>query len=341
MTMTNRERFSALMNFQPVDRLPVIEWANWWNETVDRWHEDGLPASCASRKDICRYFGLDRIETAWFKPYGTCPRGSGRHDRQAGILAHVTDYEQARSMMFPDKSPDPGQLEKTAAIQQEDVVTFLQLDGFFWCPREVFGVERHLFAFYDEPDVMNDLNSRLLEWNIRQIDKVLEIYKPEYIVFAEDMTYNNGPMLSRIQFDEFIMPCYREIVAHLKGSGIPVMVDSDGDIHELTAWFSDAGISGMLPLERQAGTDVSFLRKNFPTMRFLGNFDKTTMHLGEQELRAEFERLMPAAVQGGYAISCDHQAPPAVSCDDYKRYIQLFREYAQKAGREMRASMGE
>ncbi len=340
MTMTNRERFSALMNFQTVDRLPVIEWANWWNETTERWHVDGLPASCKSRHDIYQYFGVDRIETAWFKPYGTCPRGSGRHDRQAGILVHVKDYEEARSMMFPDDSPDPAQLEKQAAVQQEDVVTFLQLDGFFWCPREVFGVERHLFSFYDEPDVMKDLNSRLLEWNLRQIDRVRKVYQPEYIVFSEDMTYNNGSMLSKEQFDEFVKPCYQTIVAHLEDADIPIMVDSDGDIHELTAWFSEAGISGMHPMERQAGTDVNYLRKAFPKMRFLGNFDKTKMHLGEQELRNEFERLMPAAVQGGYAISCDHQTPPAVSCEDYKLYVQLFREYAEKASREMRTVSG-
>ena len=42
--MTNRERFQALMHFQPVDRLPIVEWASWWNETLDRWHGEGLDA---------------------------------------------------------------------------------------------------------------------------------------------------------------------------------------------------------------------------------------------------------------------------------------------------------
>ena len=57
--MTNRERFQAVMNFQPVDRLPVVEWAGWWDETIERWHGEKLPRDLTDRYDICRHFGLD------------------------------------------------------------------------------------------------------------------------------------------------------------------------------------------------------------------------------------------------------------------------------------------
>ena len=53
------------------------------------------------------------------------------------------------------------------------------------------------------------------------------------------------------------------------------------------------------------------------------------MHLGEAALRKEFERVLPVAREGGYMISCDHQTPPAVSLDDYRLYLKLFREYAE------------
>ena len=42
--MNNVERFKNLMSFKPVDRLPVIEWAGYWDKTIDRWHGEGLPA---------------------------------------------------------------------------------------------------------------------------------------------------------------------------------------------------------------------------------------------------------------------------------------------------------
>ena len=68
-------------------------------------------------------------------------------------------------------------------------------------------------------------------------------------------------------------------------------------------------------------------------MRFVGAFDKRVMHKGEDAIRAEFERLLPVAVSGGFLPSCDHQTPPEVSYRDYLLYLSLFREYAGEAGR--------
>ena len=98
------------------------------------------------------------------------------------------------------------------------------------------------------------------------------------------------------------------------------------------AWFRDAGIKGILPLERQAGVDVAVLREKFPDMRFIGCFDKMTMNRGEAAMRAEFERLLPVAKKGGLIISVDHQTPPGVSYKEYLTFLSLFREYADKAG---------
>jgi len=49
-------------------------------------------------------------------------------------------------------------------------------------------------------------------------------------------------------------------------------------------------------------------------------------------MRAEFERLLPIAAQGGLFISCDHQTPPGVSYANYQTYLTLFREYSERAG---------
>ncbi len=35
--MTTRERFQAVTRFEPFDRLPILEWAPWWNQTIERW----------------------------------------------------------------------------------------------------------------------------------------------------------------------------------------------------------------------------------------------------------------------------------------------------------------
>ena len=42
--MTPRERFLKTLNFElPDDRLPMVEWAAWWDQTLERWKQEGLP----------------------------------------------------------------------------------------------------------------------------------------------------------------------------------------------------------------------------------------------------------------------------------------------------------
>ncbi len=68
--MNHPERFRAVMSFQNVDRLPRWEWAMWWDRTIARWHEEGLPRNLPFHRvfDIAQSFGLDPYQQlAWFK----------------------------------------------------------------------------------------------------------------------------------------------------------------------------------------------------------------------------------------------------------------------------------
>jgi len=340
-SMTTRERFKAVMNFQPFDRLPILEWAGWWNQTVDRWHEEALPVELTDRCDICRHFGLDVYLVQGFVARTEGTPTPAHHG--AGIITSMDDYEKVREHLFPWPLPDAETVWETwrgFRRQQErgDVALWFSLEGPFWFPRGLLGIERHLFAFYDQPELMHRINRDLTDWQVKVVDALLEVCTPDFMSFAEDMSYNHGPMLSEELFDEFLLPYYRRVVPRLTASGVLAIVDSDGDITTPAAWFERAGLDGILPLERQAGVDVAQLRRMHPKMRFIGCFDKMTMNRGEEAMRAEFSRLLPTAAAGGLIVSCDHQTPPGVSYDDYRLYVRLFREYAEEAGRLSRQS---
>lgn len=328
--MTVRERFRAVMDFRPFDRLPVVEWAPWWDKTIERWRCEGLPAQLEGY-EINRHFGLDVYRQDWVRPQGPgCPEAA-RHG--SGIIAGADDYDRVRPLLYPEEPIDPDWWRAAARAQAAGVeVLWLTLDGFFWWPRALFGIERHLFAFYDQPDLMHRINADLAEYNLRVIEAVGEITAPDFCTFAEDMSYNHGPMLSKDLFDEFMKPYYLKVVPRLEELGILAIVDSDGDVTVPAGWFAGSGIDGILPLERQSGVDVADLRRRHPRMRFVGAFDKMVMTRGEAAMRAEFERLLPIAACGGLVMGCDHQTPPGVSLADYRLYLSLFREYAERAG---------
>lgn len=86
-----------------------------------------------------------------------------------------------------------------------------------------------------------------------------------------------------------------------------------------------------MPLERQAGVDVNRIRENHPDWIMVGGYNKLIMHKGEEAMREEFERILPAMKSGRYVPSVDHQTPPDVTMENYKIYVKLLKEYAQKA----------
>lgn len=330
--MTPRERFLRVLNFQPVpDRLPMVEWAAWWDKTIARWKLEGLPAEL-DWEGQQRHFGLDVLFCIRAAPTGPdCPRAA---HHGAGIVADEASYEAVLPHLYPDAAL--GELvararELAPRHQRGEIIIRLWLDGFFWWPRTLLGIENHLYAFYDQPALMQRINGDLAAHHLRTLDALLPVLKPDMVGFAEDMSYNHGPMLSRELFDEFLLPHYRRVVPAIRDRGIKVLVDSDGDVTTMIPWLTDAGIEGVYPLERQAGVDVGVIRRMYPRLLMMGGYDKMVMSKGEAAMRAEFERLLPVMRSGGFIPSVDHQTPPGVSLENYRTYTRLFAEYAAKA----------
>jgi hypothetical protein len=328
--METRARFQNVMNFKPTDRLPYVEWAPWWKDaTIARWYKEGLPRHLQTDTQLREYFGLDIYEQDWIRPYGpTMPKVEHGHSR----VTDMDGYQQFKKLhLYPPDAFDKTRVQQWAELQKKgEIVVWITLEGFFWYPRTLLGIERHLFAFYDQPELMHAMNEDLLAYHLRVLDEFCAICRPDFMTFAEDMSYNNGPMLSKDLFDEFIAPYYRRIVPKLKEYGIIPVIDSDGDIEKLIPWFLEVGVDGFLPLERQAGFDIVKLRQLYPRTRYIGGYDKMVMSQGEAAMRREFERLRPVMQQGGFIPSCDHQTPPGVSLDDYRLYLKLMREYGGK-----------
>lgn len=325
--MTARERFLKTLNFKkPDDRLPMIEWAAWWNLTADRWKNEGFEKAY-DYVESQKYFDLDPIFCI-----GASPRSA-----QFPNFGNITDeesYEKIRPYLFQDEGIN-ALIEGVKTLKEQhdkgEIIIRVWLDGFFWFPRTLFGIEGHLYAFYDYPELMHRINNDLADFNIKVIDALCKVITPDMFGFAEDMSYNHGPMISYNIFQEFLLPYYSRVIPHINKYGVKVFIDSDGDITEMVPWFMEAGIEGVYPLERQAGVDINFIREKYPKFLMLGAYDKMVMKHGESAMRAEFERILPVMKSGGYIPSVDHQTPPDVSFENYKIYARLFKEYAEKA----------
>jgi hypothetical protein len=333
------ERFRNLISGKNIDRLPMIEWVGWWDQTLARWKNDGLV--CREDlsypflvRDVQLFFGLDACIQYWISAHSQDAPKPLSHG--AGIMKTRKDYEKIKGTLYPD----PVKVVRKSYIDwinetrdEGNTMHWFTLEGYFWFARTLFGIEGHLYSFYDEPELLKEICHDHTEWMKKVIEYIGNSVRFDFMTFGEDMSYNHGPMLSKELFDEFLYPFYKEIIPVLKKLDIPIFLDSDGDITLAVDWYASVGIEGMLPLERQAGVDVSEYLKKQPNMFFLGHFDKMCMKHGEESMRREFERLLPSMKTGRFIPSVDHQTPPDVSLENYQIYVKLFKEYTSKVNR--------
>jgi len=329
---TTRERVRNTLNFKKcADRLPMVEWVSWWKPTVERWRKEGLNPAL-NGDEINDEFGLDKIMFIGAWPVSEeCPRPTVEG---GSIVTDLASYEKIKKYLFTEKSIE--QAVETAKNLKDyhekgEAAVRFWMDGCFWFPRSLLGIEGHLFAFYDQAELLHRMNEDLTRFNIKVFERVSEVLIPEFVALAEDMSYNHGPMLSYELFKEFLLPYYRRLVEAIKPTGCKILVDSDGDVTEMISWILEAGIDGIYPHERQAGVDIVKIREQYPELIMMGGFDKMVMDKGEEAIRAEFERIFPVMKSGGFIPSVDHQTPPNVSLDDYRLYLKLFKEYCTKA----------
>lgn len=331
--MNHVERFRALVSFEEVDRLPRWEWAMWWDETIARWKKEGLPAhfsETSSVFEIHEYFGMDPYKQFWFST--TDPTVAAVQHHVEGMVEEMDDYLRYLPDFFPDHGPSIAATMGEWANRQArgDAVVWITLEGFFWFPRTLMGFTNMMYAYYDQPELIHRINSDLLKFNLGILDKLAPVCVPTFATIAEDMSYNNGPMVSREICDEFLTPYYNPLVARLKELNIIPIVDTDGNATKLIPWLQSVGIRGVLPLERQAGFDGMSIREEFPGFILFGHFNKMVMNQGVDKVREEFERLVPLMRSGGFIPSVDHQTPPSVSLDEYRQYLELLFEYTDK-----------
>ena len=325
--MTSRERYKSILEFRKPDRLPFTEWAPWWDKTLDRWAEEGLARDMPHYERFA-YFGLEPMDALHAAPWLPPAPYHG-----AAVITSEAQYDEMRGEIFSDehirKSCERA-LELKARHEADETSTRFTVNGFFWFPRRCFGIEPHLFAFYDHAELMKRMCADLLAFNMRGISAVTDIVAPDIFHISEDMSYNNGPMLSEEMFREFIRPYYKVLIPHCKKCGLKVFIDTDGDVAPMIPWLVESGADGILPLERQAGVDIVQIRRDYPGLLLFGGFDKMVMNRGEAAIHAEFERILPVIRSGGYIPGVDHQTPPGVSLEQFKCFVRVLKEYTQK-----------
>jgi uroporphyrinogen decarboxylase len=193
----------------------------------------------------------------------------------------------------------------------------------------LLGVERALFAFYDEPALIHEMMECYTEFVLGILPQVIETAPLTAVFFWEDMCYRGGPLISPAMFREFMVPRYRRITDLARSKGIDVVfVDSDGDVSQLIPLWIQSGINGVYPMEVAAGMDVVKLRRQYGRdLLITGGIDKRALAAGPQAIDDELKAKMPLADEGGYIPHIDHAIPHDVPYEAFAYYWRRKKEF--------------
>jgi len=197
-------------------------------------------------------------------------------------VANMDDYRKLRPHLYSEETYGfDKNLFGAAAAEQEkgDLVVLMDIEGFFFWPREVIGIERHLFAFYDQPELLHEINKDMVQYLMRLIDRISRTCVPDMIIIGEDFCGKNGPMVSEEMFLQTVKPYYETIIAHIENYGIIPIVDCDGMvIHPIASIWSLYRPLGGWALER-----LSLSLLNLSNALLSNHYD---YHFGDEKIMA-------------------------------------------------------
>lgn len=354
--LTHRERFRRVMHFEPVDR--VIHWEfGYLDETVKRWHDEGLPEAVTGNAPIEAYFGVD--------PVDHIPTNSGILPPWEGEEEILEERGDSRIVRLPDGTVQEMQLEgkrttiphyiKMPITDRDDWKRFkerldpshpdrqqsdwdevarrlnssdkpvgIDIGSYFGIPRNWIGFENIALMCYDDRPLLEEIIATCSELIYSQIEEALKHCTPDFAAGWEDICFRNGPIVGPAMFRELVYPHLKKVCDLLRSHGCDVIwTDCDGNINHLVPVWLDAGLNCMFPIEVQGGSDPVALREEYGKQILLrGGIAKYELAKGKKEIIAELKRVEKIVFEGGFIPHGDHRIPEDVSLENYRYYIR-------------------
>ena len=360
--MTNRERFLKLMRGEPVDRAPFFPCFGPWPATLERWHKEGLPED-ADYAEVVGYDGdmRNRLPVKGFLCPGIQPEvieedddtrividhfGVRKRDRKdqgsmpeflSFLVSDRSDWEEAKKRFdpsTPERLPPAEEWRDFCAQNEKRTDPCYAGDrpiGFFGGPRQLFGLEGLVYAFFDDAGLVEDVLDTLCDLWTDFYPRVIEDAPIDLFFVWEDMCFKTGPLLGPDMFRQFLLPRYKRLTAVLRDAGVDIiMVDSDGDPRALIDLWLEGGVTCLFPWETQMGLDITEVRRQYPTLQMIGGIDKYQLALGREAIDRELEKIPFMLESGRYLPAVDHAVPPNVSWDNYRYFCEKLRELIER-----------
>ncbi len=214
------------------------------------------------------------------------------------------------------------------------IITQNVVGGYMYL-RSLIGPEDLLFAFYDQPEL---IETCMQAW-LSLVDGIIARHQQQVTIdelyLDEDISYKSGSLISPRFIKQFLFPYYQQLIANIQARQIDrtrhlyIQLDTDGyAVPVIPLYMENIGLDIFSPCEVASGCDAIEIGRLYPNLAIFGGIDKRVLAGPKSGIDRYLERLIPAMRQrGGFIPTCDHGVPEEVSYENYlyyrKRCVEL------------------
>lgn len=240
------------------------------------------------------------------------------------------DWEKIKHMFLWDESRVKDEdIKKAIELQKQGTLIKTEILGGFDILRELMGEVNCCIAFYDDPELIEDILSTISEMNKKALEKITASIVPDQLSIHEDMAGKTAPLIGPNLVDEFLKPYYLDSWNIVKNAGTKLFCqDSDGNLNLLIDEFIECGVNIFYPCEPAADMDIVKLRKKYGhKIAFRGGIDKHIIRRTKEEIKAEIDyKMQECMLEGGVVFGLDHRIPNGTPFENYVYYINYARK---------------
>ena len=204
-------------------------------------------------------------------------------------------------------------------------VVCVGIPGGFDEPRQLMGEEVLCLAYYEQPELIDDILQTIGDTAFKVLDRVSAEVQVDMLSVHEDMAGKSGCLIGPRQIDSSLRPYFRRIWDMLADRGARVFdLDTDGDINAVIPALLETGVNCIHPMEPAANMDIVEIRHTYGNiLAFYGGIDKHVIRRSKEEILAELEyKIPPMVASGGCVLALDHRIPNGTPLENYRFYVE-------------------
>ena len=332
--MTNRERVLASLNHEQPDKTPYcLEFTEKSHAKMAHYYGD--PDFAAKLGNALTYVGTGAPDAwtetepeIWQDEYGV--RWNRSVDKDIGVVCNqVITCENVASYPFPDPH-DPRRWEQYPNLIAANEGQFVGTNiGFSMFERAwtLHGMENLFLAMVTDPDLVNTLLDRILEYNLALIEHACS-FDIDAMMFGDDWGSQRGLLMGPDLWRTYIKPRVRAMYQAVRAHGKYVFIHSCGKVDELFPDLIESGLHCFNPFQPEVIDVYEAKRVYGNQLSFYGGIStqKTLPSGTPEQTREEVRRLLDTVGKdGGYIASPSHDVPPDAQPENIAAMIEVLQ----------------